>query len=197
VSGYQAIHILSCEWFDGSVGKELAHGLFIVKDRLKCSESMFRRSMALSTETPDAEFDVINGGFWTIPTLGLQELSCGFGTHRKWKLEDTPVTCSDASHFSATLRDIATVFSGRTMSRFQTRKAACSSGFAAAYAQEKVSTNVFFDSPSWGGLNIYCPRGLHLQSESKPAEKLQHRNYDLSDCPRKDKASRQDYTASI
>ena len=35
MSGYQAIHILSCEWFDGSVGKELAHGLFIVKDRLK------------------------------------------------------------------------------------------------------------------------------------------------------------------
>ena len=59
-------------------------------------------------------------------------VSCGFGTHRKWKLEDTAVTCSDASRFSATLRDVATVFSGRTMSRFQTRKAACSSGFAAA-----------------------------------------------------------------
>jgi hypothetical protein len=43
-------------------------------------------------------------------------------------------------------------------------------------AREKVSTNkFFFGSPWWGRLKIYRPRGLYPQSESKPAEKLQHR----------------------
>jgi len=57
---------------------------------------MFRRWMALVTETPDAELDVIGGGFWTVPAFGLQCLSYGLGTRRKWKLKDTPVTCGDA-----------------------------------------------------------------------------------------------------
>ena len=48
---------------------------------------MFRRSMALSTETPDAEFDVINGGFWTIPTLGLQELRYGLRDSSKVEIQ--------------------------------------------------------------------------------------------------------------
>lgn len=42
------------------------------------------------TETPDAIFDVIDGGFGTIPGLRY-----GIGTNLKWKLEDTPVTCGD------------------------------------------------------------------------------------------------------
>ena len=44
---------------------------------------------------PDSILDVIDGGFGTIPALGLQDLRYGVGTHRKWKLKDTPVTCSD------------------------------------------------------------------------------------------------------
>ena len=51
--------------------------------------------LTLFTETPDSELDVIDGGFWAIPTLGLQDLRYGFRTHRKWKFKDTPVTCSD------------------------------------------------------------------------------------------------------
>jgi hypothetical protein len=51
--------------------------------------------MASFTEPPDAKLDVIDGGFWTVPALGLQDLGHGVGAHREWKLEDTPVTCSD------------------------------------------------------------------------------------------------------
>ena len=50
--------------------------------------------MALLTKTPDAELDVIDGGFGTIPALGLEHLGCFSGAHRKWKLKDAPVTCS-------------------------------------------------------------------------------------------------------
>jgi hypothetical protein len=48
-----------------------------------------------TTETPDAELDVIDGGFGTVPALGLEHLGYRFGAHRKWKLKDTPVTCRD------------------------------------------------------------------------------------------------------
>ena len=51
--------------------------------------------MTFSTETPDAILDVVNGSLGTIPALGLQGFRYGFGTHRKWKLKDTPVTCGD------------------------------------------------------------------------------------------------------
>jgi hypothetical protein len=35
--------------------------------------------MALLTKTPDAELDVIDGGFGTIPALGLQGFRYGVG----------------------------------------------------------------------------------------------------------------------
>ena len=57
--------------------------------------------MALSAETPDAAFDVIDGGFWTVPALGLQGFRYGVGAHRKRKLKDTPVTCGDIVLFTS------------------------------------------------------------------------------------------------
>ena len=51
--------------------------------------------MALCTETSDPVLDVINCGFETVPALGLQEPCYCIGTHRKWKVKDAPVTCSD------------------------------------------------------------------------------------------------------
>ena len=49
--------------------------------------------MAVSTETPDAILDVIDGGFWAKITLGLQGLGYLSVARRNWKLKDTPIPC--------------------------------------------------------------------------------------------------------
>jgi hypothetical protein len=51
--------------------------------------------MALLTKTPDAELDVIDGGFRTKPALGLKELGYLSVAHRGWKLKHAPIACLD------------------------------------------------------------------------------------------------------
>ena len=51
--------------------------------------------LALFTETPDAIFDVIDGGFRTKPALGLKELGYLSVAHRGWKLKHAPIACLD------------------------------------------------------------------------------------------------------
>ena len=50
----------------------------------------------LFMETPDAELDVIDGGFGTKPALGLKELRYLSVAHRGWKLKHAPIPCLDA-----------------------------------------------------------------------------------------------------
>ena len=52
--------------------------------------------LTLFTETSDSKLEVIDGGFGTIPPLGLEHLGYLSGTHRKWKLNDSLVSRSDA-----------------------------------------------------------------------------------------------------
>ena len=55
-----------------------------------------RFPLALFTKTPYSKLDVIDGGFWDhTSALGLEQLSYGLRTHRKWKFKDTPLMCSD------------------------------------------------------------------------------------------------------
>ena len=50
----------------------------------------------LFTETPDAIFDAIDGGFRTKPALGLKELGYLSVAHRGWELKHAPIPCLDA-----------------------------------------------------------------------------------------------------
>jgi len=89
-------------------------------------------SMDSGAETSDAVFDVVGGGFWTIPAFGLQDLGYGSRARRGRKLKDTAISCLDTILLaSPSLCDIpAAFFLERTMFRMQTPQTACSSGLA-------------------------------------------------------------------
>jgi hypothetical protein len=81
--------------------------------------------MALFTETPNSELDVIDGGFRTKPALGLQGLGYLSVAQRGWKLEHAPIPCLDSVFESPSF------FWGRMMLRIRPN-AAFSSGLAAS-----------------------------------------------------------------
>jgi hypothetical protein len=85
-------------------------------------------------KTPDAELDVIDFRLPAIPTLADQGLRNGIEAHWEWKFKYPTVSGSDASLLapSSPSKIVTTSFSGRMMLGIQTRRAACSSGLAAA-----------------------------------------------------------------
>jgi hypothetical protein len=78
--------------------------------------------LALFTQTPDSELDVIDGGLWTIPAHES-------GNSRIRRSRAAILSFSLLFDFARSLRPS---FRGRIMSRIQTRKATCSSGLAPA-----------------------------------------------------------------
>ena len=81
------------------------------------------------TRTPDAIFDVIDGGFRTKPALDLKELGYLSVAHRGWKLKYAPSGASTLSFSNrrAFVTSTRGSFWGRMMLRIQTRNAAFSS----------------------------------------------------------------------
>jgi hypothetical protein len=89
--------------------------------------------LALFTQTPDSELDVIDGGLWTIPAHES-------GNSRIRRSRAATLSFSLLHDSARSLRR------GRMMSRIQTRNAACGSGLAALHERGKRSQPMFFST---------------------------------------------------